>query len=144
MKEILLVVSFIVLTGRLTSQNAIKHLKKDTTLFTFNSSSIKKLQKLGLNSQKIDFYSSNNYPNLNLILKYNHRKSIYTVFAYTFSGFALTSILLAISFLKKSGISNVLGEVFLVNGVISTGISIPFWTGKIIQQRKRDKLIKLF
>ncbi|WP_299834363.1 hypothetical protein [uncultured Tenacibaculum sp.] len=139
----------IILCTLFVSTNCFSQSEKETeqasTQINFNQKSIKKLQILGIDYDKIDFNNQNDLLKLNLILQYDKRYRSNQLFAYICTGLSILAIASAITSGNRGGIFNDFSQdIHYIAAAGYAGISIPLWIGRSRYKKERDNLIKLF
>ena len=110
-----------------------------------NEKEIYKLKKLNINTEKVDLTDLNLQLNLKNILNLDRKRKTNKTVAIVYTSISAGSLLLGGVLLSKyNGLADIFGGVMITGGVVSGGISIPFWVASNKRKKERDRFIDLF
>ena len=102
-----------------------------------------KLDKLNINTGNLNLQDSIIQKDLNLIIKLDRKRKTNKTVAIVFTVVAGVITTAGLSMVSNSnGIVQIIGTGVLTSGLVSGGISIPFWIASTKRKKERDKLMK--
>lgn len=102
-----------------------------------------KLNKLNVHTENLNLQDSITQKDLNLIITLERKRKTHKTVAIVITSLAAFITVGGIALVSnKNGIVQIIGTGVLTGGLVSGGLSIPFWIASEKRKKARDKLIK--
>ncbi|MGV6830096.1 MAG: hypothetical protein ACWA5P_00860 [bacterium] len=101
------------------------------------------LSDLNINAQTLEINELEIQKDLKSILELDQKRKTNKIVAISLTTAGLLTIVTGATLESDElgFVTDALGDVFVVAGIVTTGISIPFWTATSKKKKQRDQLI---